>query len=329
MTTLTITQKSFDDIMFNQNNGYVLPDHVLSAIQVLCAEIGYTGSTPNTYVNQYNANVPEKPKTKDEWNNNKKPANRNASGNDWKVKSGFAITKFAALDDSQQLINEIRTDMNKLSDKNLLAKLENLKKHVNEIMDLSDSESEDGNTETTNKFTKIMNVIHLASVNNKLPLLYSQVYETMFSEYPAEVAAFINAKIEKHLESMTNIIDVSEKDYDRFCEFNLENTSRKNTTALLCEIAKRAKIDIVSIDRMSVMVANLLEQVLAKMEHKIKQKEVEEITENVVIIFTSLGKLVEKEKYLPFIQTIVGYKSGEKPGLSSRTKFKYMDLLNL
>jgi hypothetical protein len=341
----TITAKLYDDLMFNQNGGHTLPDCVLSAIKVLCDEIGYTGiNQPNTYVNQYNANAmaSEKLKNQDDWNgvkNRKTGNNRNGGGsankassnNEWKIKSGFALTKFAALDNSQQLLGEIRTDMNKLNEKNLVAKLETLKKHINEIMDLSDSDNDSNgdNEQPPNKITTIMDVIYASSVNNKLPLLYSQAYETVYKMYPAEVEAFIKDKLEKHAESMENIIDVSEKDYDKFCEFNLENNIRKNFTTLLCEIAKQGKIGIVSIEKIAGMLSNLLEQVLAKIDHKIKQKEVEEITENVVLIFTSLGKLVEKEKHMPLIQTIVGYKSGEKPGLSSRTKFKYMDLLNL
>lgn len=348
----TITTKLYDDLMFNQNGGYSLPDLVLSAIKVLCDEIGYTGSTQqNTYVNQYNANAmaaekTQKPKEHGDWNgggggnskNNRKTGgsnNRNGTSNngsnDWKLKSGFALTKFAALDNSQQLLGEIRTDMNKLSEKNLAAKLETLKKHVNEIMDSSDSDndSENNNEQPPNKISKIMDVIYASSVNNKLPLLYSRAYETVYEMYPEEVAAFIEDKIQKHLESMENIIDVSEKDYDKFCEFNLANNIRKNFTTLLCEIAKQEKISTVSVDRITGMLSNLLEQVLAKIDHKIKQKEVEEITENIVLIFASLGKLATKEKHLPSIQTIVGYKSGEKPGLSSRTKFKYMDLANL
>ena len=338
--------------MFNQNSGYILAECVLSAIKVLCDEIGYTGSTQqNTYVNQYNANVTsektQKPKENGDWNgvkNHKTGSNNNnrngggggggrggASNNDWKIKSGFALTKFAALDDSQQLLGEIRTDMNKLSEKNLAAKLETLRKHVNEIMDSSDSDNDSNgdNEEPPNKIIKIMDVIYASSVNNKLPLLYSQAYETVHKMYPTEVGDFIEDKLKKHAESMENIIDVSEKDYDKFCEFNLENNIRKNFTTLFCEIAKQGKINIVSVARMNSILSNLLEQVLAKIDHKIKQKEVEEITENIVLIFASLGKLAEKENHLPTIQTIVGYKSGEKPGLSSRTKFKYMDLLNL
>ena len=78
---------------------------------------------------------------------------------------------------------------------------------------------------------------------------------------------------------------------------------------------------------MTNMLTDLLDQVCIKIEDKTKHKEVEEITENIVVIFAGLGKLVDKSQYLSKMQTISGYKSGEKPGLTSRTKFKYMDLI--
>ncbi len=335
MTTI-ITSKSFEDLMFSGNSGHVLPTLVLESIKLLCDELGYNETNQNTYVNQYNANVTQQPAQKslkpreyDGRTNFIKQAQRKSGikTNDWKLKPGFTLTKFALLDDSQQLISEIRTDMNKITEKNLTAKLETLRKHINEIMDSSDSDgNSDDEDKDMDKMASIMDVIYAASIANKLPALYSKVYETAFDMYPKEVEQFIEKKLALYLDSMNNIVDVSEQDYDRFCEFNLENTSRKNTTALLCEIANKEKITNVSVARITDILSNLLEQVLEKMEHKIKHKEVEEITENVVIIM-SLGKIIEKEKYLAIMRTIIAYKSGEKPGLTSRTRFKYMDLV--
>jgi hypothetical protein len=57
-----------------------------------------------------------------------------------------------------------------------------------------------------------------------------------------------------------------------------------------------------------------------------KQKEVEEITENIVIVFSHFEKEF-KADFKPSCETIVAFKTGEKPGLTSRTKFKYMDMI--
>ena len=83
----TITAKMYDDLMFNQIGGYVLPECVLSAIKVLCDEIGYTGSTQqNNYVNQYNANAmaaekPQKPQKPNDWNSGSKTQRKTGGSN--------------------------------------------------------------------------------------------------------------------------------------------------------------------------------------------------------------------------------------------------------
>ena len=62
---------------------------------------------------------------------------------------------------------------------------------------------------------------------------------------------------------------------------------------------------------------------------KEKQKAVEEMTEALILYFAILGEnaaAIKAENMETFIK-ISSYKSGETPGLSSRTKFKYMDLV--
>ena len=79
----TITAKLYDDLIFNLNSGYTLPEFVLSSIKVLCDEIGYTGSTQqNTYVNQYNANAmaAEKPQKPNDWNGGGNSKNNRKTG---------------------------------------------------------------------------------------------------------------------------------------------------------------------------------------------------------------------------------------------------------
>ena len=140
---------------------------------------------------------------------------------------------------------------------------------------------------------------------------------------------FMDNKLNNHNDSMTGIVDVSEANYDEFCEFTLKNTNRKNASALFCEIAKANAIPSITIEHMDTLFDRLLEQVICNIETKSKQKEVDETTENLVVMFASLGKHMDKSKYVDRFKTISGYKTGEKPGLSSRAKFKYMDLIKM
>ena len=69
---------------------------------------------------------------------------------------------------------------------------------------------------------------------------------------------------------------------------------------------------------------DLLNHILVIVENAEKQKEVEEISENIVIIFSHFSKEL-KDQFRPIFEKLAS--SEKKPGLSSRTKFKYMDLI--
>jgi hypothetical protein len=69
--------------------------------------------------------------------------------------------------------------------------------------------------------------------------------------------------------------------------------------------------------------SDLLTHVLESVDSVEKQKEVEEITENIVIIFSHFDKEL-KEQFKPLFEQLA---STKKPGLTSRTRFKYMDLV--
>lgn len=327
----TLVTKKFEELTNTGNNGYSLPIQVLATIRNLCEEIGCSDDTQNTYVNQYNAsvgasvsNTHAKPKEYDgRANFNKQQARKNAA--DWKAKNGFQVTKFSMVDNSQALIDGIRSNMNKLSDKNIDTKLEELKSNIDEIADTSDEDEDD----LREKMTKIFEVVFNASVSYKLPIIYARVYGTIYEKQPRLIQEFMDNKLNAHKDSMTGIVDVSEENYDEFCEFTLKNTNRKNASALFCEIAKANAIPSITIENMDIIFDRLLEQVICNIETKSKQKEVDETTENLVVMFASLGKHMDKSKYADIFKTISGYKTGEKPGLSSRAKFKYMDLCKM
>ncbi len=123
---------------------------------------------------------------------------------------------------------------------------------------------------------------------------------------------------------MRNIVDVNANDdYDAFCDFTAKNNSRKNITNLLCEIAKSGEYENIQISNILKITSDLLTHVLESVELVEKQKEVEEITENIVIIFSHFDKEL-KEQFKPSFEQLSNTK---KPGLTSRTRFKYMDLV--
>jgi hypothetical protein len=327
----TLVNRKFDELSKTGNNGYSLPDPILTKIKMLCSEIGYVDDRQNTYVNQYNANVVTHVK-KDAANSGSigipsvdSTPRKKMGGGDWKAKPTFNVTKFAALDNSQILINEIRSDMNKITEKNVDSKLETMHANIDEIIDSTDGDQDD----LKEKMDKLFDVVFNASVTNKLPAIYARVFETIAAKQSTLAEEFIQAKLDNYLKSMEGIVDVSERNYDEFCEFTAKNAARKNISALFCEIAKRGSIAALPLDRIDVLFESLLSKVIADIEDKPKQKGADEITENIVVIFVNLGKLLDTSKYMDRLRSLATYKNGEKPGLSSRAKFKFADLVGM
>jgi predicted DNA-binding protein YlxM (UPF0122 family) len=92
---------------------------------------------------------------------------------------------------------------------------------------------------------------------------------------------------------------------------------------LFCEIAKMGEYENIQVATIVKITSDLLNQISESVELVEKQKEVEEITENIVIIFSHFGKEL-KEQFKSSFEQLASLK---KPGLTSRTRFKYMDFV--
>ena len=87
--------------------------------------------------------------------------------------------------------------------------------------------------------------------------------------------------------------------------------------------------EIISVPILENIVYKLVAHVVDSILIKERQKEIEEITESLVLYFGNMKEHAAslKSKHLETFTAISGYKTSEKPGLNSRTKFKYMDLI--
>lgn len=291
---------------------YELDQEVLNGIEYLCQVLGYTPETKNTYINQYNTNVTV--------THSKKPKEREVrykakpKDDEWK-RPAFKATVFAALDNTQSLIGDIRILFNKIKESNCEDTATQIIAKIEEIRDSVDFGDD---AEMGDRMRQVYDAVYKVAISNK-----------MFSKQYAHVITAINEiynlnelfeqKVGEYFNSMENIVDVdSNLDYDAYCNFTSENNTRKNITNLICEMEKLANNQGINLCR------KLFERVETNLDNASKQKENEEITENLVIIFSHFTSLLQE--YKSRIQTLAAYKAGEKPGLSSRTRFKYVDL---
>jgi len=321
MTTKTYNMSEFERI---GRINYELPENVLVSIRTLCSLVGYAETTQNTYINQYNANAPSTTTVQKKSGGSgrqlgsKKPKETN---NEWK-RPVFKATVFAEVDDTQALINDIRVGLNKIKEANCD---ENIAMFIEKIDKIQESIDFGDDCELTDKMQQVFDTIYTICISNKM---FSKIYATVLvrlcQNYSSHFNEMLETKMVEFLATMQNIVDVNANDnYDAFCEFTAKNTTRKNMTNLFCEIAKFGEYENIQVATIVKMTTDLLNQILESVELVEKQKEVEEITENIVIIFSHFEKEL-KEQFKSIFEQLSSLK---KPGLTSRTRFKYMDFV--
>lgn len=306
----TYTLKDFEAIPFQQD---VLSEYTIRVIQSLCGMFDQSTVESNA---SYNTSSSGKPRQqKDIEYNGEKHFKKKQAANEWKQKPVY-VSKFATLNDNQSIINEIRTIINKLTAANHMERIGTIKDKMSEIDEGADIEN-------------VLSTIYSISVSNKMNIdIHVNVWVMLFAEYHDHVVKIFETKFSEYREGMRNIVDVGSENYDDFCDFTTKNTVRKNMTELLSKLA-RSGSDLFSTDKMNALASDLLNQVEEDIENKDKQKEVEELTENAMILFSEI-KTTNAElfaTYLSRLKQLSSYKTGEKPGLPPRSKFKYMDLV--
>lgn len=290
-----------------------LPDNVIAAINQLRNYIGHTSSTMATFVNHFSVSSAPVATSSKSAGGNKSAQPRvfkkqQTQKDEWK-RPAFNATVFAELDNTQTLLNDIRIDLNKTSETNWTEKMKTFVENITEILEISDE----------NK-PLVFNMLFSICSSNKI---FAKVYANVFIELNKlfEFGGLFNESIGQYLQSMQNIVDIdSSVDYDGFCELVAKNNQRKNITNFLCELVKNGGYPIASIRE---ILDNMVQQVFVSVEHVEKQKEVEEITENIVIIFSHFGKDFAAD-LTPQFEKLA---ASSFKGMAGRTKFKYMDLI--
>jgi hypothetical protein len=191
-----------------------------------------------------------------------------------------------------------------------------------------ENESENDKFETD--FARIIAfVFEIASSNKFYSELYAEVYKAVIDQFP-RFADAIPAFLQSYRESVRNIKCVDQNvDYDGFCTNNKINERRKATSTFLIHLMKKGILDQQQILDIIIDLQNLSLQYVEEDGHV---NEVDELTENLFILMT-MGSpfLSENAKWtseiIPVANAFAAMKAKDKKSLSSRTVFKYMDIV--
>jgi len=129
-----------------------------------------------------------------------------------------------------------------------------------------------------------------------------------------------------YTETMKNIQYINpNENYDLFCDYNKKNDMRKATTMFIINLIKNKTL---SSDILFVIFDEIIAFLILNIEKEGHVNEVEEITENISLLVGNFCTLLKGTTQMKLIEEISTWKSKDKPSLSSRSVFKFMDMMD-
>ena len=278
-----------------------------------------TNNIISELVKLLNVNIQTKPKSI------KRDKNRNLIESQWVKKEPFKATVIEKSAGIEELLDNLRGILNKLTTSNMEQHQEHIVKIINDIVNADIEETD------TDKYTKIMNCFFKIVINNRF---YSEVYVELFIFILNNFILFEeyrNYFVDQYKDLMDEFEYVDPNDdYNKYCEINKLNENRK---AILTFIIYSIKKELTSFN----IINDILDYYFDKIESTKQQfSEVqinEEIVENIFVIFSD-GKdilLNEVSRYVLIskVKDLITTKISMNKGFSNRMKFKCMDIMDL
>lgn len=323
-----ITDISFSGFTFE------IPEDTCNLINYLCTQVGSSGLTTNEYKKTDAKSVDNSFTSSSKIGGKKKKGNKamEISAEEWESLRTFQTTKIEQKSGVDADIDQIRLYLNKLTDKNFFEMRDNIIARINKIC-----EETENNRDILLRLGELL--YELCSTNK----FYSKIFADLFAELATNYEWLSNIFKEKYaniMEQYKNIKYVdSDKDYDGFCDMNKVNERRRALTTFVLNLTGNSFIQK---EQMVSLLKELLNMIVNLVIQVDKKNEVDELTENVALLFNKeiIDEVVDdaddEEEYYVKEQTIIDTinslaksKAKDYPSLSNKAIFKYMDLVEM
>jgi hypothetical protein len=257
----------------------------------------------------------------------KKRGNKNMeiSDGDWDSIRSFQPTKIEERSGIEGEIDNIRSYLNKITDKNY-------NDNRDKIMDII------GNiiTGTQENIISVSSAIFdIASTNRFYSKLYADLYTDIINKYPVMRDSF-----EESLSSFSELFKTieyvdSNVDYGGFCKMNKDNEKRKALGMFFVNLSLNGIISMITILNIT---RNLLSQIFTYITEDNKRNEVDELTENVALFYKKEFyenedkpeyELIKGRNITEVIEIIAHSKVKDYKSLTNKTIFKFMDMIDM
>jgi len=324
LNTIKYTLDNINSILFNGFE-YHLPEETIENISNLALQVG-SPDYVKTPVFKKRENI-----TKIEQNCGLKKGKRLKAtevfnSEEWNTLKTFNPTKTEAKNGVDIQIDNIRTHLNKLTDKNYIDIRNKIIEIINNLIDENITYDDMARFSST--------IFDIASTNR----FYSKIYADLYSDISTTYESF-KLTFEHNFNKFTGLFNNIECadpaiNYDKFCEINKINEKRKALASfylnLMCNgiIAKKQILSII---------VNMLSQINSFISQDNKKNEVDELSEIISLLYKKElyndedmnGLLIEGCTISEIVEKIANSKVKDYKSLTTKTLFKFMDLIDM
>ena len=331
MQTMRYTLNDFTNITFN---GFEMrfPDETMSIITELALQVGSPTyvKTP-TFAKRENGGsglaFTSSNSSVDSGDfKRKKRGNRPVevlNDDDWESIRTFQATVIEQKVGIDAQIDLIRSSLNKMSEKNY-------SEHSTKICEILNQLIVDGTIE--GDMQRVGNAIfEIASNNRFFSKLYADLYTLLINNYQIMRSIF-DASFNAFLNIFKNIESASpEEDYEKYCKVNKDNEKRKALSLFFVNLMLN---DVIKKEKLIEITFNLLNQVLVFINEQNKKSEVDEIIENIALLynkewFEGISERIDGTTFIKVIERLAHSKAKDFPSLSNKSIFKCMDMIEM
>ena len=174
-------------------------------------------------------------------------------------------------------------------------------------------------------------IFEIGSINKFWSALYARLYKSIITTFPL-MRIIYKRNFKNFMSLFEDIRYVSaEENYDEFCNINKENEKRRSMASFFVHLMNN---DIIEENEILNLVANLKENMINLMGQENKKQEVEEFSENIVILLNGGKEKLESfvtdgfnwDDCTMFIEKMTNEKLVNHPSLTNKVIFKFMDL---
>ena len=322
MATVIYTIQDFDNIKWSDSS-FTLPQETTDLINLLTQQVGAptyvkTPSFSNKNSNSSNNNDRSSYKKK-------KRHNEEVNTDDWQALRSFQKTEFVKKEGIEKEIDCIRALINKLTDKTY-------DKIIEKLTDTLDIIKDNENCDSV-YIDKIGHSIFTMATSNKFN---SNVYARLANELQTKyefMTNIVDNNINEFMKLFEDMEFVSpEVDYNKFCEMNIINEKRRAMSLFLTNLYKN---NVITLDFVFDKIISIQNMIMEEetMLNESKYMEVNELSENLYIFLTSIpySTLVSYSGWGQIMDNLLQIKNIDTKkfmGISSKSKFKHMDILD-